>query len=122
MRPPINSTNFLEIVKSEPIPAVFSGSGAVRLREALKDRAELVGGNTDPRIRDRETQCARLQAAGFAPHQDGQFSPLGELNGIAQQVENDLPQPDGIADQQRWHARHYAAAQLQFLRRERGPQ
>ena len=50
----------------------------------------------------RTAQCSRTLARGslVRPNVDEHLAALGELDGVADQVDEDLPQAAGIADQQ----------------------
>src|SRR5690606_23682615 len=80
--------------ESEPGPAVEPGRRAVDLAELVEDRSELLGGDADPRILDDPLDPAgvpaRRRAARLAPHRDGDPPLAGELEGVGDQVLEDL--------------------------------
>ena len=63
----------------------------------------LVGGDPRARIRHAETQALAL--AGFRRDDDDHASAIGELDGVADEIEQHLPEPIRIANDDRRHAR-----------------
>ena len=77
--------------------AIFAPGGTIRLREGLEDHLLLFLGNADAGVPNGEVQ--RKSLAGLLLDLDLQnhFAAVGELDGIAQQIHDHLPQPRGIA-------------------------
>jgi hypothetical protein len=80
----------------------------------------LVGRDADPRVAHREPQHDRGAGAArqFFPDRcdlDGYLALLGELDGVAHQVDEDLAEPPGVAHQGVGHVRGDAAGQPQAL-------
>ena len=98
--------------------AVLPRGRGVLLLEGPEDPLLLLGRDADARVRDREAQARRSPsvarlAGGF--HADDHLARLGELDGVADQVEQHLAQPAGVADQGVGHVRLHVADQLQPL-------
>src|SRR5579871_6763202 len=77
--------------------AILSSGRHIDLCEALKDDLLHFWRNSDSRIRDGKVQLeffARI-LGGIDAH--GYPSRFGEFDGIADQVQQDLTQPDGVA-------------------------
>ena len=91
--------------------AVLAGSGTVGLGETLEDEPELVLGDADAGIGDGEAETSRPVVFGI--RLDPHFEPalVGELDRVAEQVDEDLAQPVRIADQITRDVRRYGLAQ-----------
>src|SRR5574343_64149 len=89
----------------QPGAAVLSRRRSIGLRKLLEETPELLWRNTDSRILDAKGDGrGGAIAGGLADHQPDM--PLfGELDGIAQQIDQDLPQAEGIAEQEMHGAR-----------------
>ena len=85
-----------------PVPGRCRRIGAWSSRRParrLEDRFCFVGGNADAGVGDGEMQAdARSSAHPSTRHGDDDFAALGELDGVADQIDEDLPQPAGVAD------------------------
>ncbi len=46
-------------------------------------------------------------------HAEDHFAPLGELDGVADEIDHDLPQAGRIANDDLWHVGHHPPGQLQ---------
>ncbi len=91
---------------------VAPGGGRVRLAELLEDHVELVGGDADPRIADRELHRGEPALDRRQPHGDHHLATLGELERVAEQVGDDLAQAAGIAADGAGDVRAHVAQQL----------
>ena len=101
--------------QSQARAAVPARGRAVGLGEGLEDHGLLLGRNADARVLDAEVQ-ADLVADPFLLHDaNDDLAVLGELDGVADQVDEDLGQPAGIADQRLGHVRGHLAGQFQAL-------
>ena len=95
--------------------AVFAGGRAVGLDERLEEMLLGLGGYADAGVGNLEAQT---DAAGlFLRGRDGHdhLSLLGELDGVPQQVHQDLAQSHGVAAHQARHGRIDLHDQLQTL-------
>ena len=85
---------------------------SVRLREGVEDQLLLIFGNPDTRVGNREVQCHLALACGVQLYLDTDLSPFGELDGIADEVHQDLPQPGGVGNQELRNRRLNPARQM----------
>ena len=86
--------------EAEPGAAVAPGRGSVRLREGLEQAPQRVRSDADPGIAHREADAPALRrssASDADAHRD--LAPLGELDGVADEVDQGLAQPAGVAAQ-----------------------
>ena len=111
----------------QPGPLVPARRRVVPLLEGLEDLLLLLARDADAGVADREVQHlrrprfghrrvglrGRVLDAGLDPDDD--LALLGELDGVADEVEQDLPQPARVADQGVGHLRLDLAGQLQPL-------
>ncbi len=81
--------------ETEAGPAEPAGRRLVGLREALEQPAQLFRRHADPRVDDPELQHRGI-ASAIAADLEGQLPVLGEFRGIAQEVEEALPQLDDV--------------------------
>ncbi len=82
----------------EAAAAVVPGGGGVDLGEGLEQAIEPVGGNADAAVGHLDAHLDLLaQPPGRAGDED--VALVGELDGIADEVQHDLPQAPGIAVQ-----------------------
>ena len=75
--------------------AVLAGRRRIRLHELLKQPAHLLGRHADAGIRHTHDDPVAFPAR-LASRLQHDLAALGELAGIAQEVEHDLPQPDCV--------------------------
>src|SRR5262249_11258007 len=83
--------------KAEPGPAEALSGRGISLAELLEQLSLLLRSQANARIGDRELDPATSVGDPARMHPDLAF--LGELAGIAQQVEQNLPQPHGVHGQ-----------------------
>ena len=101
--------------------AVAPRRRAVRLRERLEDRCLLVGGDPDPRVLDGAAEDDALVGGIVrrrlrAPLEtDHDLAVIGELQRVAGEVHQDLPQPSRIAAQARRQRLVDGADELELL-------
>ena len=115
--PPIRPTSRAAIVRPKPVPPYLARCRSVLLLELPKDPLLLVRRDADPGVAHREPDpflAVRRGAVGEF-HADDNFAPLGEFNGVADQVQEDLSQPGRVADQDVWHVRPHVVSQLEPL-------
>src|SRR5438093_905909 len=65
-------------------------SGAIDLGESIKDFSLLFQGDADTCIGNAEMQANMLGGVPFTSHANHDFALMGELDGIAEEVEQDL--------------------------------
>jgi len=104
MRPPINSTS-----------AEAPGRRRIGLGETFENPPERFASDADSGVRNREPQRCRHRAVAIGRDPQGDLADLGELDRIAQQVEQHLAQPRRIADQVVAHSVSDFIDQLQAL-------
>ncbi|OEZ48764.1 hypothetical protein DUGA6_63190 [Duganella sp. HH105] len=83
--------------QSQAGAAVLAGGGAVGLREGIENARARFAGDADAGIVHFETQADGLRILVHHGHLDRDLAAVGELDGVAQQVEDDLAQPVRIA-------------------------
>ncbi len=69
------------------------------MREALEDGIQLVERDSDAGIGHRESEQTRLTRAGFVFDPQRDFATFGELDGVADQVQKNLPQAHDVPRQ-----------------------
>ena len=115
--PPIRPTSRAAMVRPNPVPPYLRVVRAVRLLEGPEDPLPPVGRDADAGVGHREAEdglpLGRGAVGDFHPH--GHLALLGELDRVADQVEQHLPQPARVADQGVGHVRLHVAGQLQPL-------
>src|SRR4030095_16829451 len=84
--------------EAEAGAAVLAAHGAVGLRERFKNGALLFPGDTDSGISNGEMQAKMFVGNGIDGYVDHDFAALGELQGCAEKVQNDLAQADRVAE------------------------
>ncbi len=78
--------------------AVLARDGGVALGEAVEDRLDHVGRHADAVILDSHSQLAKSPGAGLLDA-DGDAAVGRELDGVGDEVQQDLPQPGRVAEQ-----------------------
>ena len=71
---------------------------AVGLAEGFEDRRLLVGGDADAGVRDDEMQPRLPPSVAVHGDADDHVAALGELDGVADEIDEDLAEADGVAD------------------------
>ena len=100
--------------KAEAGAFMAAGRGRVDLRELLEHALQLVRRDTDAGIFDADLQMHDA-VRDLAGDIDQDMTLFGELDGIAQQVGDDLAETPGIADDEGRQARIDAHDQFQVL-------
>ena len=95
--------------EAQPRPAKAPRDGGVGLDKLGKQVRDAVGGDADARVLDADGEAARR---GRREH-DVDAAPLGELDGVGEQVEYDLPQPVGVENGAVGHAGPRAQRQVE---------
>src|SRR5574337_1073269 len=106
----------LRDTQAQPAPPKSPRRGGVRLSERIKDPGLLTSRNADSSIGHREMEPHlpwrfNLRLLDL----DGDLPALRELDGIAHQIDQYLPQARGIADYSRRQRGIHIACQLQPL-------
>ncbi|MCY1520765.1 hypothetical protein D9M68_555520 [compost metagenome] len=83
--------------QSEAGASVDAGGGCVALGEGLEQVGQALGRDADAGVGDAETQLGRRLRL-VQPAAQFDLAVLGELEGVGQQVEQDLAQADHVAD------------------------
>lgn len=83
--------------EAEPGATIFATGRGVALRERIKDGVLLFEGDTDSGIGNDEMDGIRIGVAGFGLHLQGDFAFVRELNGIANEIKDDLTEARGIS-------------------------
>ena len=101
--------------QAEAGPPVPARGRPVGLREGAEDPLAGLRRDADPGIRDLEAQGGRVRALRVGGHPHDDLTPLGELDGVAGQVDQDLAQPAGVSPHLRRDTVVDDACQLQPL-------
>ena len=108
------------MVRPRPVPSYLPRGRGVLLLEGPEDALLLVPRDADAGVAHREPEAdllrRRRKGAAIDFHADVHLSFLGELDGVAHEVEQHLPQPARVADQGVGHVRLHLVDQLQPLR------
>ncbi len=99
----------------EPGAAVFARHGAVGLLEGFEDARQRGGGNADAAVDHGEAQQHPAAAVAGAADRQVDHAVIGELDGVADQIDEHLPQPPRIAAQQHRHVRIELPGQFEPL-------
>jgi hypothetical protein len=98
--------------EAEPGPSELPRRRPVGLCEGLEHEALLLGRDADASVRHDKSQFGRI-AGGRHVHDD--LATFGELDGVAHEVDQDLPQAHGVADEPIRHLGTNAQHQLKVL-------
>ena len=98
-------TSRLQIASPSPLPPKLARGRAVRLDEGVEQLGLLLGRDADTGIGDLEFQPDRLVPVGQLPHLEGHAALGRELEPVADQIDQHLPQPGRVAP----HRRHDSA-------------
>ena len=101
--------------------AVFARRRGIGLAERLENLRLLFGRDADAGVAHGNVQAELpVGVDKFWLDVNDDFPAAGELNGVADEVDNDLPQSTGVADQFVGHVRRNTHGQLQALCRPLG--
>ena len=78
--------------------AELPGRRTIRLGEGIEDRTDLGLGNADASVANAEPKTNIVLPPAGLVHTDHHLSLLGEFDGVADQICENLPQPPGVAD------------------------
>ena len=101
--------------QSKSRAAELSRGGTICLAERFEDGALLLGGDADSRVLDGDVQGQMVGCDRFDGRVDPHVSLLRELDGVADQVQEDLTQSARVAGQNGWNVGGNAQQQLQVL-------
>ena len=85
--------------QAQPGAAEASGDAAVGLGEGREQAFQLLALDPHAAVGDREFKAHLLRAAGEPAHADPDAALRGELDGVADQVDQDLAQAQRVAEQ-----------------------
>ena len=105
--------------QTQPGSAEATGGGAIGLGKGTKQLGLLIGGQSDARVLNLETQFHAIPMGSTQGNRDVNLALFCELDGVASQVGQDLAHAQGIAQQQNRHLGWARDHQLQPL--FRGP-
>jgi hypothetical protein len=83
--------------EAQPGTAEVPSRGGVHLLEGFEDRRQLVRRDADPRIADGDVQDNLGFVMRLAGHLQHDFALFRELDGVPDQIDDDLPQSNGIS-------------------------
>ncbi len=99
--------------QAESRASVLARRRSVDLRERLEDDVELVRGDANAGVRDREQVSAGVIAPAVKLHAEHDLAALRELDRIPDEIDEDLTQSRRISQHPAGHVRHHMAYQLQ---------
>ena len=100
-------------------PSIPARGATVRLGETIEDQFLLILRDTDARIGYREEQLDILLIRPLQANFNGDFAFVGELDGVAHQIDQHLAEPQRVTPHCHRHVRVDVEKQLQIL--PRGP-
>ncbi len=115
IRPPISSTSLAEIVRPSPVPPNRRVVEPSACSNGWKIVSSFSAGMPIPVSATAKWRTTPSTAGVLERNGDDDFAPLGELDRVADQVDQDLAQPAGVADQGVGHVGGDPAGQLQAL-------
>ena len=86
----------------QPGAAVLACGGAVCLREMLEDLLAGFGRNANPGVFHADAHCSPVVVVPEQRNPHHHFTFFGELDGVADQVADHLPQAERVAAQRQW--------------------
>ena len=106
--------------ETEAGAAIFAGYLAIGLREGGKNRFLVFRRNPDTRVVDRDFEAVIGFPFGLRATREGKAdcAVLGEFDGVAQQVDQDLTQPHRIAEDEARCIRTQVAGEFQTFQRD----
>src|SRR5262249_52099782 len=97
----VHLNNALGYGQAQPSAALLAGDRIIGLLKLLKQLGLVGGGNARTGVADRDIECA-IVCLGF----DGNFAGIGELNSVADEINQDLRQTATVATSGRQFGRH----------------
>ncbi len=116
--PPISSASRLLMASPSPVPPYLRVVEASAWLNFWKRLADALGGKADARVAHGEGQLGRVAVTAAVTRQHD-FAALGELDGVGEQVEQDLPQPRHVAAHGRRHVALEHVGEIELLLRPR---
>ena len=101
--------------QAEAGTAVLPRGRTVRLGEGFEDQFLLFGGNSNAGVGHAEVKDCLVGAFGFHRNPHGDFAPGGKLQGISNQIDDNLSQPVRVSDQRVGQIEGNVAGELQAL-------
>ena len=101
--------------ESQSRTAIAASRGTVSLTEGLKNQVDLVRRNARPCVSNREFELGGGPVAGHRLHINLDFTRRCELDGIANQVDQDLLQSTGVTCQRFRNIRPHAANDIEIF-------
>ncbi len=108
--------------QAEPGSAELARRRRVRLHESLEDRLVLSRRNADPGVADRKAQARRVPVLPLQVDLDHDLAKGGELDRIADKVDQHLPQPGRVCHQSVGNVGRHVQHQLKLLFARAHPQ
>ena len=93
------------MVRPSPVPPYDARRGAVGLREGLEDALLTVQRDADARVADREVQHDLWWRRRLVRHAKDDLAARRKLDGVPEQVDENLAQTAGVASQRAWDRR-----------------
>ncbi len=115
MRPRIKAISCAEMASPKPVPPYFRVVELSDWMNGSKISCCFDGRDADAGIANREPDADLFVVSTLNGHQQHHFAALGELDGVADQVDEHLPQPAGVAHQHLGHVRRNRVGQLEVL-------
>ena len=84
--------------QTEPSAAKLACGGTIYLGKSLENELLFFRGDTNTRVQDDEVQLDPSRRSGIDGCPETNFSALGELDGVANEVDDDLPQAARVAN------------------------
>jgi hypothetical protein len=79
------------------------GGRSVDLAEGLEEPVHPIGGDSDAGVANRHIDFVVLIVQDMRHNRDHDFARRGELDGVTEQIDEDLAQPGHIAEQGVWN-------------------
>ena len=115
IRPPISSTSLAEIVRPSPVPPNRRVVEPSACSNGWKIVSSFSAGMPMPVSATEKRRTTLSSPSSSRSTDDDDFASLGELDGVADQVDQDLAQPAGVADQGVGDVGRDPAGQLESL-------
>ncbi len=101
--------------EAEPRAAVATGGGGVDLREFFEESVEPVGRNANAGIANAKGDLVATIEERVAGDVNGDFTVIGELDGVGEEVDEDLPEAGDVADDSVGRARGKLGEERDFF-------
>ena len=101
-------------------PPVLPGDGGVQLAERAEQPLHRLRRDADPGVQDGEVHVVAPHIPRTAGHGDDDLAPFGELDGVREEVHQDLTDPRAVADERGGDLLVHEVVELEALRRGGG--